>query len=74
MRFRSGRAFKDWVAKNVPDDALVVVPGDDHSYREANVHVTTALVGKRGHITEDYGEKSTPEAEYGKRTNVVVVT
>ena len=58
--------------RDVPDAAPVLCPGRDHSYREAAAGVTTALC--HGHEwTEDYGEESTPEADYGKRVLVVVI-
>ena len=59
--------------KKVPDDVLVLVPGEDHSYRKADANVTTALLEEGGTWTEDYGEDTTPEAEYGKRKKVLVV-
>lgn len=60
--------------KDAPDDAMIVVPGSDHSYRAGHVSVTTALFDAESRTwTEDYGEDSTPEAEYGKRVPVIVV-
>jgi len=56
----------------MPDNALIVVPSSDHSYREAHIEESTALFDGKG-FTEDYGEDVTPEAEYGKRIPVIVV-
>lgn len=56
------------------DDAVVVVPSIDHEYNEANVYQTTALYDERiGVWSEDHGPALTPESEFGKRKNVVVV-
>ena len=70
------KQLKELIA-NLPDDAQVLVPGEDHSYRAASVEATTALREGRGRHsgwTEDHGEELTPEADYGKRMQVVVVT
>lgn len=57
----------------LPDDAEVVVPAFDHSYRRTHaINKTTALFG-RSAITEDFGEDTTPEAAYGERRVVLVV-
>ena len=58
---------------NAPDDALVLVPTCDHSYRVADIVLGTALRDKH-EWTEDFGEESTPEAEYGKRHPALIVT
>lgn len=52
--------------------ATILVPSEDHSYREASADVTVALV-KGKNWTEDYGEKLTPAKEFGKRRPVVVI-
>lgn len=70
------KQLKELIA-NLPDDAQVLVPGEDHSYRATRVEATTALregSGRYGGWTEDHGEELTPEADYGKRMQVVVVT
>jgi hypothetical protein len=59
--------------ENAPDDALVMVPGHDHSYREAHCELTTGLKEGRNQWTEDYGEETTPEAEYGKRLPILLI-
>lgn len=58
--------------QNHDPEAILVIPGSDHSYDEACVSATTALNDGRA-WTEDYGEGVTPEADYGKRRNVIVV-
>ena len=59
--------------ENAPDDAVVVVSGHDHGYRECSCMMTTALKEDRYSWTEDFGEEKTPEAEYGKRLPVLLV-
>lgn len=61
------------IIANMPGDAKVLVPSSDHSYRDADGMVTTALYLRRRGWTEDYGEEHTPEAEYGKRMTVLVI-
>lgn len=58
--------------ESAPDGALIVVPADDHSYREAHVEESTALFDGHG-FSEDYGEDLTPEKEHGKRIPVIVI-
>ncbi len=57
----------------LPDLALVVISNHDHGYREAFAEVTTMMVDGRDMI-EDHGEEYTPEGEYGKRVNCLVVS
>jgi hypothetical protein len=57
---------------DLPDDTPVLMPAEDHSYRLASFWPTTALQKGRS-WTEDYGEETTPEAEWGKRVDVFVV-
>lgn len=59
--------------ENAPDDAPVMVPSYDHSYREARCQLTTGLMEGRNQWTEDLGEDTTPEAEYGKRLPILLV-
>ena len=59
--------------ENAPDDAPVMVPAYDHSYREAHCQMTTGLMEGCNQWTEDYGEETTPEAEYGKRLPILLV-
>jgi hypothetical protein len=57
---------------NLDPDTVLVIPASDHSYEAACVCPNTALYDV-GTWTEDYGEASTPEAEYGKRRKVLVI-
>lgn len=59
---------------DLPDDVKVVVPFEDHNYREPRAEVTTALHHRRDGWTEDHGEEYTPERQYGKRQKVVLVS
>jgi len=54
-------------------DARVLLPAADHSYRDAAVQVGTALYSRRLGWTEDFGEEDTPESEYGRRLDVVII-
>jgi hypothetical protein len=54
-----------------PDDAVLVVPAPDHSYRPASLNKGTALFSQDGHISEDF---ETDDPEVGERRNVVIVT
>jgi hypothetical protein len=60
----------------IPDDAIVVRPGSDHSYRLATVDATTAMVylhqGHRTHICEDHGDEHNEPG--GRRINVLLFT
>jgi hypothetical protein len=42
---------------NAPDDAVILVPASDHSYREVRAVLTTALGSKRDGYMEDFGEE-----------------
>jgi len=57
--------------QSLPDDMEIVSPGRDHSYDEIDCVVVSALKDKYRNYTEDYGEEATPEAQYGKRVNVL---
>ncbi len=59
--------------QNAPDDALVMVSTNDHGYREAHCEFTTGMMKMRNQWTEDHGEDTTPEAEYGKRLPILLV-
>lgn len=62
------------ILSKVPDDAVVVVPSEDHSYRLAEVSRDTALYDRKSRtFSEDFGEDVTPEADYGTRVPVLVV-
>ena len=52
------------------DDAILVVPAPDHSYRLASLNKGTALFGQDGHISEDF-ETEGFEAE---RREVIIIT
>jgi hypothetical protein len=73
MKAITAKRLREWLA-NVPDDALLVQPASDHSYRPVSVAKATALFHKDGSISEDFGEDSTPEAEYGQRRNILVIS
>lgn len=59
--------------ENAPDDAPVMVSAHDHSYRETHCQMTTGLMEGPNQWTEDYGEETTLEAEYGKRLPILLV-
>lgn len=61
--------------KDIPDHAHIVVPRPDHSYDFAAVRFETGLFDKDSQTwSEDYGEAQTPEADYGRRLPIIVVT
>lgn len=61
------------IIKDMPDEIQLVTSARDHSYRSAGVFSSTALFdAETGTWTEDHGEDTTPEAEYGKRTDVLI--
>ena len=62
------------IIADAPDDVMVVVPAADHSYRAAGVELGTALFSMDHGITEDHGEESTPEAQYGERRPALIIT
>lgn len=55
-----------------PEDALVIIPSGQHEYKPATAEVTTALYDGQC-FSEDFGEYVTPQSEYGKRINVVLI-
>lgn len=59
--------------EGMPDGAKVLAPTRDHSYAEPRASRGTALYDRKAGWTEDHGEESTPEAEYGKRLDVLIV-
>lgn len=62
------------IINGLPDDAQLVVPSSDHSYRFAKAIPSTALYDSELRLlTEDHGEDQTPEADYGKRIQVLVI-
>ena len=61
---------------NLSDDVIVLTPSTDHSYDQASLLLTTALLeNKNNHFNyiEDYGENYTPEKAYGKRVQALVI-
>lgn len=47
-----------------PDDAYVLVPSSDHSYRPAEARVESALFSRRSHeFSEDFGDKHKDKLE-----------
>jgi hypothetical protein len=52
------KKLKELIA-NMPDEALVLVPDSDHSYRVPNVNAGTAIRNKAGdYIYEDHGDEN----------------
>lgn len=62
------------ILNEVPEDAVVLIPNGDHSYRDAYAESTTALKESPYNYTEDHGEKYTPESEYGTRVSVIIIS
>jgi hypothetical protein len=59
---------------SLPDDLKLVMPGYDHSYREADASVGTAMLTPDRVYTEDHGDEYTPEGEdFGKRVKVLII-
>jgi hypothetical protein len=69
MRAVTVKKLREMLA-NVSDDALLVVPGQDHNYRVADVHATTAIRSKYG-LEEDF---KTNLEEFETRIEVLLVT
>lgn len=62
------------IIEGLPDDTVLVVPASDHSFHEVGVCPGTALFDRKSLMwTQDCGEELTPEAEYGKRVNVLII-
>ena len=59
---------------NSPGILQIVTNGDDRSYWHADAEITTALREGRRQLTEDHGEDTTPEKEYGPREIVIVIS
>jgi len=56
----------------VPDDAVILRPGDDHSYNTASVSVTTALYNPDGRVfSEDHGDDHMEDGD--QRVQAVVI-
>lgn len=71
MNVRQLRAYLD--GDGVDDEALVVTSSFDHSYRRVTANTGTALMSRSRELSEDFGEDTTPEAEFGKRINVLII-
>jgi hypothetical protein len=62
------------LTRGLPDDTPVLVPASDHSYRSPDAEVGTALHDQKSRTwTEDYGEETTPAAQFGARTKAVII-
>ena len=59
---------------DAPGETIVVTFGEDHSYRRVDNWCFTTGLFSESEITEDYGEEMTPEADYGKRTPVLLLS
>lgn len=71
MKAIHAKQLREWLAK-VPDDAILLVPAPDHSYRPASISKGKALFTKDGYISEDHGEDY-DEPGMGKRKDVLIV-
>lgn len=60
------------ILSEMEDNAVVLIPSDDHGYRDAYAIAGSALKNQYGY-DEDHGEQFTPEAEYGKRIPAVII-
>ncbi len=58
----------------VPDEVKILNPSTDHSLVEVDLVLSTALKSDEWNYTEDYGEEMTPEKDYGKRVQALVVS
>lgn len=69
----TARDLKNFLAgTDIPDDAILVVSSDEHSYRKVKPELSTAFDDGSDRLDEDFGEDTTPEAEYGKRVNIIL--
>ena len=66
MKAIHAKQLREWLAK-VPDDAILLVPAPDHSYRPATISKGHALFTECGEISEDF------EGGEGKRKVVLIV-
>ena len=58
--------------EGVDDDVLLVVPGSDHSYREARVQQDKAEVFEGGYLGEYFGEEYASEDRLSVKPVLVV--
>ena len=57
MRLRTAQDLKTLLA-SVPDEALVLVPGSDHSYSHAHTaSYASVVVEGRDHYAQDFGQE-----------------
>ncbi len=67
------KKLKEEIA-DLSDDALIIAPSGDHSFRVVQACAATALYDAKLRCwSEDHGEEITPEAEYGKRIDVLII-
>lgn len=60
---------------DLPDDMIVVTSAPDHELCEVDARPSTGLYDRATKTwTEDHGEKQTPEAQWGKRLKVLIIT
>lgn len=59
--------------KDVSDDALVVIPGPDHSFVSAHVDHTTLIIEDGFHLSEDHGDKNLVDPSIDIRHECVVI-
>jgi len=63
------------IINEAPEDAYVLIPGEDHSLSEASAYVATAMRLSATDYTEDCGEEWTPEGdEFGVRVPCVIIS
>lgn len=62
------------IINGLPDNTPLVTPSPDHSYRFCDIIKDTVLYNSNTkQLTEDHGESVTPEAEYGKRIDAIII-
>lgn len=59
--------------EQLPDDAIILQAGYDHSLEPVQFSIGTALQESRNQYCEDFGESLTPESEYGTRVVALLV-
>ena len=61
------------ILAELPDNAPVLLSYGDHSYRQPSAFSGTALLDKKHGWSEDCGEQFTPESDYGKRVQALII-
>ncbi len=61
------------IIKDMPDDAPVLRESSDHAFVECSIENGTALEEDECQWTQDFGEETTPEADYGKRIKALLI-